>query len=531
MRKNVFKASVVSCVLLMSSCHIDELGKEKLGTYSPNVALNLGYSEYTVLELLEDLDQESLSVNDSDQTISILFRDSTLFSDNESLVAIGSISNQEEFAPAENVPSSPINYEIVIDETFVFSFPANNGEEIDSVFYRSGTLDFTMESSFKGSIDYTWVIEGTRPTDTNQDLTQTKVLPYSGGNVTDSYSRSLDGLKSVFYKNMLGENEFAVHVTGTISFEEGIEILPSHKMSFDLAFNNPTFNKIYGFFGNEPIDLQSQSIEISAFDEISGDGLKLEDPRILLITKNSYGLDFELSFDEIKATTSDGGEVLFTESTPGVDGFISSPIEEGAIKIDTVELNKENSNIDELLNSTPTRMDFSISGLPNPSSSTRVNNFMHADSEMEVISVIEIPMQFQMDGFEVDFDFEFDLSDIANAESIVFNIVATNEIPFLGSIDLSFIDGQGNTMYTLVDAASIESPEVDASGKTLEPKISQSGIDLDPDGIDALLNAQRILATAKISTFESDKDRYVTLYADYKLNIELSIAGEISIEL
>lgn len=532
MRKKVFKTFAMSCLLLMTSCHVDELGKEKLGTYSPNLALNLGYSEYSVQELLEDLDRESLNINSSDQTLSILFRDSTLFSDNESLISVSSVSNQEEFAPGENVPSSPIDYEITIDETFVFSFPATNGEEIDSVFYNSGTLDFTMESSFKGDIDYTWVIEGTRFVETNEDLTQTKVLPYAGSTVTDSYSRPLDGLKSIFYKNALGENEFAIRVTGSIAFEEGTEVLPSHQMTFDLAFNNPAFDKVYGFFGNEPIELQSQSIDISAFDEISGDGLQLEDPRIFLITKNSYGLDFELSFDEIKAISADNSEVEFQESvTNKIDGFISSPLVEGEIKVDTVELNKDNSNIDDLLNSTPLRMDFSISGVPNPAASSRDNNFMLAASEIEVVSVIEIPMQFKMDAFEVDFDFELDLSDVTSAESFTFGIIATNEIPFAGSIDLSFLDENGSTLYTLTDAAAFDSPEVGTDGKTVGAEVSQSGVDLDSDGIDALLNANQVLATARITTFESDKDRYVTLYADYTLNIELTLAGEVTIEL
>ncbi|SMD39114.1 hypothetical protein SAMN04488029_4050 [Reichenbachiella faecimaris] len=532
MRKNFARTSVLSCLLLASSCHIDELGKEKLGTYSPHIVLNLGAAEYTVLELLEDLDQESLEVNDEDQTMSILFRDSTLFSDNESLIAISSVSNVEEFAPGEDVPSTPVDYEIEIEETFVFSFPANNGEEIDSVFYNSGTLDFFMESSFEGDIDYTWVIEGTRITETNLDLTQSKELTYTGSTVTDTYSRSLNGLKSLFYKNALDENEFAVHVTGTISFETGSQILSTDKMIFNLAFNNPAFSKVYGFFGNDPLDLQSQTIDISAFDEFSGDGLKLEDPRVLLITKNSFGLDFELSFDEIKAVAADNSEVLFVENpSSGIDGFVSSPEVEGEIKRDTIELNKENSNINELLNSTPVLMDFSISGIPNPASSTLDNNFMLEESEIEVVSVIDIPLQFQMDGFSVDFDFEMDLSDIEKADRIAFSIVATNEIPFAGTIDLHFVDEEENTLYTLLDAVGIDSPDVGSGGRSIEPEVSSSEIDLDTEGIDALLHAHKILATVNLSTFEAEVDRYVTLYADYVLKIELSLAGEVTIEL
>lgn len=522
---------LLSCLSAMISCHVSDLDKVRPATISPNLALNLGFSEYNVKELLEDLDAESV-VEGENNTLALYFVDSTIFNDNDEIISLSSVSNVEEFAPEENVPSSPLGYEIDIDETFTFAFPANNGEEIDSLFYSSGTLDFEMVSTFKGDIDYTWVIEGTRLVSNNQDLTQTKVLEYTSGNVTDSYSRPLEGLKSIFYKNAEGENEFAVKVTGTISFDEGTEIQTTDKMDFDLAFNNPAVSKLYGDFGNEPINLQSQSIDMASFEEFSGDGLLLEDPSILLITHNAYGLDLELNFDELSAVADDGSTTSLEEKTPpGIDGFVSSPDVEGETKIDTVVLNNLNSNIDVLLNSTPASMDFTISATPNPAASTRESNFLLDDSQIKVISQIVIPMQFQMDGFEVDFDFELDGLDIEDAESLTFNIVATNEIPFNGTIDLNFLDESGNIIYTLVDAADIESPDVNSEGRTTEARVTTSGIDLTEEGIDALINAQRIQATARISTFEAEEDRFVTLYSDYTLNIELSLAGEVIIEL
>ncbi|MEO9964337.1 MAG: hypothetical protein ABJF11_01030 [Reichenbachiella sp.] len=531
MRKRIIRATTWSCLLAMASCHVTDLDKIKPATISPNLALNLGFTEYTVRELLEDLDSESL-VDGPENTLALHFEDSTVFNDTEELISISSVENQEEFAPAENVPSSAVGYEIDINTTFTFSFPANNGEQIDSLFYSSGTLDFDMVSTFKGDIDYTWVIEGTREVVTNEDLTQSNQLEYTSGNVTDTYSRPLDGLKSKFYENADGENEFQVVVTGTISFETGTEILPSQKMEFDLAFNNPTFNKMYGIFGSDPIALQSQTIDMASFDEFSGEGLKLEDPSVLLITENSFGLDLELSFDEIKAIGSDDSELLLVQKDPpGIDGFVSSSLVEGEIKVDSIILDKTNSNIDDLLNSTPVAMDFTISAVPNPASSSRDNNFLIEDSEIKIKSLIIVPMQFQMDGFTVDFEFDLDGLDIDDAESIVFNLISTNEIPFNGSIDLNFVDDQGNTIYSIPGAADIESPDVGTTGKTTEPKITNSGIELTSEGIDALLEAQKILAVANISTFEAEEDRFVTLYADYILKIELSLAGEVTIEL
>lgn len=531
MRNNFLKTIILSCVV--TSCHVDDLGKIKPGTISPHIALNLGYSEYTVQELLEDLDDESAEVTtNEDQTMAIYFSEHTVYDDSDELIAISSVENQEEFAPSVNVPSTAPGYEIDIDETFKFSFPANNGEIVDSLFYNSGTLDFEMLSTFKGDIDYTWTIEGTRVVSTNLDLTNTTQLEYTSGDVTDSYSRPLEGLKSKFYKNDSDENEFQVRVVGTITFDPGTEVLPAQKMTFDLAFNNPEFSKIYGKFGSDPIGLQDQSIDMTSFNDFSGNGLEFEDPRVYLITHNSYGMDMELNFDEFKAIDSEGNEKFLEEQGTGIDGFVSSPDVEGEMKIDTVELTKENSNIDDLLNATPVSMEFEITGIPNPGSSERSSNFLLEDSKVEIESLIAIPMQFRMDGFAVDFDFEIsDLDDIETAENLIFNVTSTNEIPFEGNIDLMFVDSDGNVLHELKDATSIEAPSLDASGRVLEPKVSTKGINLSQEGIDALINAEKILATANISTFEHENGRFVTLYSDYTLNIDLSISGEITIQL
>ncbi|MEP1782013.1 hypothetical protein, partial [Reichenbachiella sp.] len=110
MRNILFRTLAWSCLFIPTACHVEDLDKVKPVTISPHLALSLGFSEYTVLELLEDLDNESLVVNDQDQTIALYFEDSTDFSSNNELIAIGSVANQEEFAPAVNLPAAPFGY-------------------------------------------------------------------------------------------------------------------------------------------------------------------------------------------------------------------------------------------------------------------------------------------------------------------------------------------------------------------------------------------------------------------------------------
>ena len=363
---------------------------------------------------------------------------------------------------------------------------------------------------------------------TNQDLAQSNSLTYDGTQVRDSYNTDLDGMKSVMYKNASNENEFKIVVSGTIKIKANTPVSASDKMTFNLTYKDPGISEVYGFFGNEKVAIQKQTIDMSGFSEFGNEGLSLFNPSINLITSNTFGIDMEVSFDEMKAIKSDGSEILLIEKGTGIDGLIESPLTPRETKLDTVSINRDNSNIDALLNATPVSLEFSIGAIPNPTSSTRTSNFLLSDSKIDITTLIIIPLNVKMSGFSYNIEpFSLDELDIEGAESIKFHIISTNEIPFNGSIDLDFLNGD-KSILKKVGAARIDAPSVGANGRVESPRVTEDSIELNKEEIDAFLRADQVKATANISTFEEDKDRYVKIYADYTLEIRLALEGQIT---
>ena len=69
---------------------------------------------------------------------------------------------------------------------------------------------------------------------------------------------------------------------------------------------------------------------------------------------------------------------------------------------------------------------------------TLPSNFVTDSSEVEIRTIIEIPIDFKMDGFNTDFEFDFTGSDIDDAESLTLRINTINEMPLNGKIDIQF---------------------------------------------------------------------------------------------
>lgn len=535
MKKEKGIVSILLMLFVVSACQIADVD---LSTLRPieldqNIAIPLGNASYTVGELIKDLEDESLSVTEGDDmTLTISFSESTVFDDTKDIIDIGSINNQSDFAPNLNLPISPTEFEIPFSEEFKFTFPTGGGEIVDSAFFNSGTLKYDMLSTFVGDIAYSWTIVGMKDVDTNVDLSiPLKQLDYTGSFVRDSYTSPLDGLKSVMYKNADGDNEFRVLVSGVITIVAGAKVLASHKMTFDLTYENPGISKVFGFFGNEKIELQNQTVDMSAFADFGGDGLSLNDPSIEFIVNNSFGLDMEVVFDQIRAENEDGDEIFLSERGDGIDGVILAPMIPGDSLGGTILINKENSNIDDLLNFIPTSLDFSVSAVPNPASTGRTFNFLTEASKISITSVISIPLDVKMDGFSTEFDFALGGLDLDQVESLKLNVTSLNQIPFDGSIDLNFVDELGDSIYKILGTARIDSPEVGPDGRTVAPVETIDSIVLDREALDALADADKIIVTMNVSTFEKDQNRFVTIYSDYILNLGLSLEGKLTQKL
>lgn len=535
MRKYFLPAFLIS--LFLASCNFDsiELDKVEGPTINTSIALNLGSVEYTVGDLVDDLEDESLEVvTGEDFFLSFVQRDTSLYDDISEFITLeDEIGNSDTYSPfAVDIPAQPTENVVVIPtRVFDFEFNPEGGEGLDSTFFKGGTLRYNLTSNFGSQIDFALTLTDIQEATTNIPVVFDGTLAATETNQTGT--TSLAGKKNVA-ERVGSANIFNVELDLTFTIPAGVAIDASDEITLELIFENAEFSAVFGDFGMDPVDVQEETIEISAFDDFSDGGLFLADPSVQLDFINKFGVEFGVSLGNVRAMDEDGSEISLAGDVVDNLQFIDAPNDTqlGEAVSSSFSINVDNSNIDDLLNSTPESLTFSIAATPNAPGSDNLNNFLFDSSFMEIRTTIEIPLDLRMDGFSRDFDFGIDGTELSDAESITINLLVENDIPFDGSVDLSFRDDSGTELYVLSDLNIITSPNTfDSDGRSTQPAQSSEPIELSGDGIEAFLNTTEVVATINIFTFNTASGSSVKIFSDYQLTINLTAQGQISVDL
>lgn len=536
--KNTAKQLCACLVMAICSCNIDDLEFDKIKspTYNPSLSIKLGSANYTIKELVDDIEDEKLEVNEgTDFFLTFIYRDTTTFNTESDFIEISTIQNTTTVAGGNNIPPSPVDFTIPVSQAFTFTYDANDGELLDSAFYSSGTLNVDISSDFEGSFDFTWSIIDTKDVETNIDLSNNAVGVYNGSTpVVSQFSRPLLGLKSLITVNG-SQNEFQLQLDGNIQIPAGTTVSPEQQITIDVTFANPEFSSVFGDFGTKTVDLANQTIDMEGFEEFGENGLELNDPKIIIELDNYYGVGLNSSLNGVKSVNNDGTEINLT----GVGGTLLtdelvegvSNTNVGGFQTSIIELNKSNSNIDVLLNSTPTSMVFPITAQMNPTTSSLLTNFYTDSGFVEQRTIVEIPLDVKMNGFSREFDFDISDIDIEDATDLTIRVITINKMPLSGSVDLQFLDEGGSVIHEILNESVFNSPEVGTDGRTGTPNESIEDIELDQTGIDAFIEATKINAIISVNSFDATNGTFVKIFSDYSLDIRFSVTGTVSIQL
>jgi hypothetical protein len=527
------KITTLALVGILCSCNFSDLELDKIEgpSLSNAFAVNIGSVSYTVGDLVKDLGNESLKIEEGDDLfLSLVYRDTSRFSDLNDFAVLDDVINTESYSPIPtDIPAQPIEHTLVVPQKeFEFEIVAEDGKKVDSVYFNGGTLEYTLTSDFGSKIDYVFELRDVRHPD-DQPVVFNETM--EANETTDNQSIPLDGLKNVATR-VGDKNTFKVTLDMTMTIPAGTEIRSSDKIGIILSFINPEFSAVFGNFDGDPIEILKDTIEIAAFEELNEGGLSLRNPSINIEMDNAFGIELGISFDDVQAIKSDGTVIALEGDAVTNLQFIDAPNSSqlGEVVTSSFSIDITNSNIDELLNSTPSKMVFGVSASSNPIGSDNPNNFILDSSYVEIRTVMEIPFDFKMDGFSKDFDFSSP-DGIDGADSLVLNIRTINQIPISGAISISFKDEIGDEIYQLSNITVIDSPETDAEGKSIGSKENIASIILSHEGIDAFLTSSDIVATISIFSFKSSEGNFVKIFSDYKLEVYLSAAGKINIDL
>ncbi|XOV95085.1 MAG: hypothetical protein ACFHWX_10310 [Bacteroidota bacterium] len=538
MTSNISKLLALVCLTgcLITGCNISDLPDSNSNFYLPNyegeIALIFGRDTLTVGDFIKELSDDSTVVQETpDAELYIVYEDSSEYTAADDFIDVNTFSNEKSVESPVAYPFIPfLDTSLIINREINFEYVSKNGERIDSLFYSSGSLALSITSDFPGDVSYTINTNSFEDTNSGSGVTLDGILNYSGFTPINNFnSTDLTGYKTTLsFQN--DSSVFKVNLQAVISIQSGTPLTGNETIFIEADVVDPTFDAIYGNFGRDTFDIESQEIDLDIFSDFSDQGLSFEAPSISFIFENSFGLTAGLDFSDITATYTDKPDLPLTGSFANNIQIINASLD-GQGTETVLVMNNVNSNIGDILSSSPSKLKLALVGISNPNDETE--NFLLGDSKIKVKSKVELPLSLKLDAFE--YESEFDLGDISQldqSEAITLILRTTNELPINGELDLHFLDINGDPIDSILNVSILESPvNFDSNGKTAEAAFLETRITLDAEKIESLTNSENLRLTVRFNSYGLQQDEFVKIFSDYTLITTIAVEGKVSINL
>lgn len=526
-------------VFTATSCVKDNFELDKLAgvEWNPNWAVPLVYSSLSIEDLLVKKDSQGLIVVGADNFCTLVYR-SNLFS----LIAADLIDIPNNQPPplvasldAGQVSALGMAGTVTVPFSQTITFDSGvNGPKIDSVIFKAGSIDVSLNSDFQYSGQIKIILPGAK----KNGAVFTKIIPfaYSGSTpVTSDASYDLTGYDFDMTNGGTAFNEFIVNFEVTLS-GSGNPVTTSNQIVLNLNLNNMKFDKIYGDIGQMSISPDVDTIDISVFKNVLGTGsFSLADPRIKVWISNSYGVPINAYLSQFEGYTPGAGAFPITGSPNPLP--IQSPnfSQVGQVLTDSFTLNNSNSNFATVINNTPKFLIYKINSLTNPAGGTTHNNFVIDTSRLKVDMEVELPLYGTASNFVLMDTMPFEISETLpdEVESALIRTFNSNGFPFDVDMQVYFVD----SLYTKLDSLVIPNQLILQSatvnpGTGLVTSPTQTTYDavLTKSRLDNLGGSKYLLIKAIANTYNNGTTN-VKIYSNYKIDFKLGLRVQVKAKI
>ncbi len=574
MKKNVFSViskGILSLLTITSlfSCTDTNYFEKEVNDIEINVPIDgipIGHSTYTTQELFEEIgtDLEVGSSDDNGRTL-------VSFTYNETIESI----NKDEFIDVSDqnvnqiviLPGLPKTTYIGPDVTFneevnsIAELKNNSDADLITLSFSQGEFSITLTNKLDSDIEVEFTINSL--TKNEVPFVTTVNIPSKQTNTTTP--EDLGGF--VMKLNDGGEFNTVNSTLKTKVFTKTGDVFgETSEIEYQINLTNLLVETAEGDFKQESFDTSNKSFDLDFFEELGEGTIEFKNPTMKFNATNEFGFPLGLTLDNISATngvTSNTLEIkndedtFIAENTDINNGFyalIDEATDKNTGVNSVIELNVNNSNIDELLNAKPNQFDLKVDGIVNPNSPTNNANFFNVNNNVNIDVEVELPLFVRFEDLKFETDpTEFDLEDIEeNAKELSLRVAVKNTMPLAASIKLNFVNNTGTetspnytTIFSksvaLVDAAPIDDNGFsvyelkDENGEivvkngnlTIDPKVVW--VDFTEEEISSLQNVTDLISEIEFDTVDRDATKAAKLQTTDQVRLELGLKGDLSI--
>lgn len=538
--------SIAVFMIFTHSCLDPEWDLEKFSdevVLSPGVAAPIAHGSLSLDQVLNKIDGTNYVKRFDDSLLYISYAN-RLFSYPANDVV--NIPNQTflEFFIESDVALSPEWISAGLDDTVRFhkdqsgEFEFANNERIDSMHIKTMDLVINVQSSFQ----HTGVLTITSESILVNGEPFQDVIPISdaSGNFSISHTIPMDGNRIYLDNSTPGVTVLPL----TFDLElinSGAPVLPAESCDISMMFVDPEFSSVFGFLGDHELIFSSGDVVIDIFDTDSlagGGSVFFANPMFNLDIANSYGLPVQVDISELEAysrindittpVTFEPGVNPFSIEAPGLDAV-------GDTVYSLIEINKETSNINEVMETSPREFMYTVSAVTNPDGPDATQNFATDSSDFLVDFEVILPIWIKAEGFTLDqtypFDFEENFGESTDIiDYLRFTMDAMNQLPLEVKMQVYFLDENSNTLDSLFSNDDLLLPaSLDEDSKVDQATEQSKSVEFTEEKIEKIRPTRELLIQASGTTADPESDLYVKFYSYYTVDFKLKMKADLTL--
>lgn len=487
-------------IIFLTSCgDILNLDEAESGAFTSDYAIPIIDSQFTMKEILESTDDRARFSVGSDGELSVIY-------DGDAL----SISATELLLPI------PILFDVpLLDTINRLSLDLVPGIDVSRAIFKNNSIQF--KANVIDSQAYRITI--TIPSLQKDGMTFTTVLEIPSGSLGEEIRTDFVPLSG--WELISGLSELTVIYDARNAAGERVSI-PDIRTRIDFLI----FSYVEGQLSTQIFDVPAGSIPLDAFKNYISGTVEFQNPFLRLIVDNTFGVPIEPTINELNIITTDGETLPFASPLfeRGVIKFDFPGLDEvGQSKRTVITLNKDNSNILELIDERSESVSFDIDAVIFPDGSEAKDGFIRDDGALNLITELILPLSGRVEDYFLFDTYPIDTLKLQGAQALTFNLGVTNGLPIGLSFQVEFLNERGDRISKLfTEPIEVKSAETDAQGQVTASVQEVFTSNYDRGMIEQVTSATAVRAIIGLRQ-PPGQDGYISILDSYKIDIQLGL--------
>ncbi len=394
--------------------------------------------------------------------------------------------------------------------------PLTNGENLDHLSIKSGSLDYSGTSTIGGNtkaiIDF---VNATGPA-IEFGINAPGSSPM-GGTDFDFTGAGLPANALIASLKMDGTGE-------VIPFYGGQSFSPS------VSIKNIGINYVDGYLGKQSFNLTSDTVNILIYANLYTGAVSFLEPSIELFIHNSYGFPITSKFSTFEAYNQN------TKTTMGVTTPFDSLMfnyptmaEIGEFATTTTLIDNSNSNILNVMDLPASEIRYLLEVSSNSSGDTDLMNFILDTSHFDVDVEVQLPLKGRIAGLEIQDTLNLEAGVLENGDYANFVVITENRFPVDIQLQVYFLDENDVMLDSLFSGPTqlFASGVIDAQGGVVSPTRKVTNIPFGGAKYERAKRTSKIIVRG-IFTSSNNGAPVVKIYTDNFFNLKIGVEARVN---